>query len=129
SNTATTPAGLGHDVAIAGCVGGDFLGELLREALAARGLPVGGLREAAGSTSYTVVTEAPGVDRAFWHHLGANAAFDGSGLDFTGVDLLHTGYPPLLPALLPDDGGPLADLLERAPEEGRTTSRNLRSAV
>lgn len=125
SNTATTLAGLGHDVAIAACVGGDFLGELLREALAARGLPVSGLREAAGSTSYTVVTEAPGVDRAFWHHLGANAAFDGSGLDFTGVDLLHTGYPPLLPALLPDDGGPLADLLERAREEGVTTSLDL----
>ncbi len=70
------------------------------------------------ATSYSVVVQPPGADRVFWHHTGANATYDGAGLDVSGLDLLHLGYPALLPALLTDGGAPLAALLGRARAAG-----------
>jgi sugar/nucleoside kinase (ribokinase family) len=41
------------------------------------------------------------------------------------VEILHLGYPPLLPALLDHDGSPLLDLLQEARGRGITTSLDL----
>jgi sugar/nucleoside kinase (ribokinase family) len=119
-------AALGADVAVAGDAGDDPLGELLETLLAARGVDTGQIRRRAGeTTSYSLVLEATGRDRAFWHHVGANAAFDGAAVELAGADLLHVGYPSLLPALTADGGAALAALLARAREQGAITSLDL----
>ena len=51
--------------------------------------------------------------------------FDGTRVDVQGTDLLHVGYPPLLPGLLVDGGHPLHTLLRRAHAAGATTSLDL----
>ncbi|HEY5821600.1 MAG TPA: PfkB family carbohydrate kinase, partial [Propionibacteriaceae bacterium] len=84
-----------------------------------------GLSRIDASTSYTIVSQAPGRDRTFWHHLGANEFFDGRDLDLTGVDLVHIGYPNLMAQLYVDDGARLVDLFARAHELGCTTSVDL----
>src|SRR5690349_21711854 len=126
ANTGGMLAALGADVAVAGDAGDDPLGALLETMLAARGVDTTQIRRRAGeTTSYSLVLEAPGRDRAFWHHVGANAAFDGAAVDLGGTDLLHVGYPSLLPALTADGGAALAALLARAREQGAVTSLDL----
>ena len=124
ATTGRTLAALGVSSALAAAVGDDRLAALMRSLLAELGLPTR-LVEVPGSTSYSVVLQPPGRDRTFWHHTGANDHFDGVGLDLEGIDLLHLGYPNLLPALLPDDGMPLRPLLMRARSGGATTSVDL----
>ena len=126
ANTGSVLAGLGARVAVAGDAGDDELGALLETMLAARGLDTSNLRRRAGeTTSYSLVLEAPGRDRSFWHHIGANAGFDGAGLPLEGLGALHVGYPSLLPALTADGGAPLAALFERARAAGAVTSLDL----
>ena len=126
ANTGGALAALGADVAVAGDAGDDPLGALLETMLAARGVDTGQIRRRAGeTTSYSLVLEAPGRDRAFWHHVGANAAFDGATVELAGTDLLHVGYPSLLPALTADGGAALSALLARTREQGAITSLDL----
>ena len=77
------------------------------------------------TTSYSVVVQPPGTDRTFWHHVGANAAFDGRQLDVTSAPLLHLGYLPLLPRLIERSGEALVDLLQRARAAAVTTSMDM----
>ena len=74
------------------------------------------------STSYSVVLQPPDTDRTFWHHVGANASFDGRAVDVSAAPLLHLGYLPLLPRLTEDDGAALVELLARAGATRVTTS-------
>jgi len=124
-NTALALSGLGVDVDVQAFVGADPLGEIVRSELRSAGIRSSRLHSVAVGTSYSVVIEPPGRDRTFWHHTGANDLFDGSDVDLTGSDLLHVGYPMLLPALVTDDGEPLRRLLARAREAGVTTSLDL----
>jgi sugar/nucleoside kinase (ribokinase family) len=79
-------------------------------------------------TSYTdVMTEQGSGQRTFFHHRGANALWDGAGLDFKKIRarIFHLGYLLLLDALdAPDplDGTKAAALLRRAQEAGLKTS-------
>ena len=85
------------------------------------------LRQATGSTSsYSLVFEAPGLDRTFWHHIGSNALFDGREVEVTpGLDVVHLGYPNLLPALVADGAAPMHRMLTRLRAAGVTTSLDL----
>ncbi len=80
------------------------------------------------STSYTdVMTEIGNGRRTFFHNRGANALWDGSGLDFskTKARVFHLGYLLLLDALdAPDKtfGTKAARLLAEAQEAGLKTS-------
>ncbi|MGS2619567.1 carbohydrate kinase family protein [Micromonospora sp. LZ34] len=125
ANTGCGIAALGAPVRLAADVGDDDLGRLLRHMLATSAADLSGVRTVAGATSYSIVFDPPGGDRAFWHHLGANAQFDGSGIDMVGADLLHLGYPTALPRLHADHGAHLVDLLSRARRRGLTTSIDL----
>jgi sugar/nucleoside kinase (ribokinase family) len=126
ANTAGTLADLGMSVEVSAAVGDDDLGRFVAHAFRQRVGWTGNLDEIAGATtSYSLVVEAPGADRAFWHHTGANREFTGRELDFGASDILHLGYPPLLPALLVDEGAPLRALLQRARDAGTTTSVDL----
>lgn len=126
ANTGGALVGLGAEVRAAAAVGADELGEILVSKLAAEGFASSRLQASAtAATSYSFVIERPGEDRTFWHHTGANDEFDGTDVELEGIGLLHLGYPPLLPGLLPESGRPLRELLARARRAGATTSLDL----
>ncbi|UFU03229.1 PfkB family carbohydrate kinase [Ruania suaedae] len=124
ANAARTLQRLGHPVQACAVVGDDDLADVLRRQMVGPLLQAD-LIQVPGTTSYSLVLEPGGQDRAFWHHVGANAAFGAEALDLTDVDLLHLGYPSLLPGLLAGDGAPLLDLLRSARRQGVTTSVDL----
>jgi sugar/nucleoside kinase (ribokinase family) len=74
------------------------------------------------TTSYSIVVQPPGTDRAFWHHVGANASFDGRQVDVAAAPLLHVGYLPLLPRLIARAGAGLLRLFQEARSTAVTTS-------
>lgn len=126
ANTGLALAQLGTSVALAGCAGDDELGRLLVGALRRSGADTTGMAILPGEhTSYSVVLEASGADRVFWHHTGANGAFDGSQVDLSTARLLHLGYPSLLGRLHGDGGARLASVLGGARGLGVTTSVDL----
>ena len=126
SNTGGALAELDVPVQVVGDAGDDELGRTLVRLLESRGLGSDRIRLLPErSTSYTIVVQTPERDRSFWHHVGANAGFDGAAVDVHDADLLHVGYPPLLPALVADGGAQLDALLVRARTVGLTTSLDL----
>lgn len=125
-NTGRTLAALGAEVVALANVGNDELGQIVHSILAEDDHLDAQLSVISGSsTSYSLVFEPAGLDRTFWHHVGANADFDGTKISMDDVDIFHLGYPPLLPALFRDDGAPLHDLLTRARAAGAITSVDL----
>jgi sugar/nucleoside kinase (ribokinase family) len=125
-NTGIDLGDLGAPVRLITSVGDDELGHFVQDTLAALGQDIRGVVMAPrGSTSYSLILEPMGVDRTIWHHVGVNATFDGRSVDLAGIDLLHLGYPPLLPALLADRARRLDELLTRARNTGVTTSVDL----
>ena len=126
ANTGRVLAALGADVTPFATIGADDLGEVLLSKLSAEGFAAPRMTlSPSASTSYSLVLERDGVDRTFWHHTGANDEFDGTHVEFEGAQILHVGYPTLLPATLTDQGRPLRELLERARTAGVTTSLDL----
>lgn len=126
ANTARALGALGVPVLASALIGDDELGQYAERAVAALPGVTGRLTARPGrGTSYSLVLEPPGADRTFWHHTGVNCDFTGETVDLAGVDLLHVGYPSLLPALLSDGAAPLVALLARARAAGLTTSIDL----
>ena len=126
ANTGLALAAAGIPTRVCSRVGDDPLGEIARRLLAEQGVDLEGITTTAGAaTSYSIVLQLPGRDRTFWHHPGANAAFTGREVNLDGVDILHLGYPPLLPELLADDAAPLLNLLKEARSRQITTSLDL----
>lgn len=125
ANTGRALARRGLAVGAAAAVGDDALAGVLRELLRREGLARTDLAAVAGSTSYSLVFEPAGLDRCFWHHTGANDHFTGADVAVDTARVLHLGYPPLLPAMLADDGAPIAALFGRARAAGGTTSLDL----
>jgi sugar/nucleoside kinase (ribokinase family) len=126
ANTGLGLAQLGMPARLAADVGNDGLGALLVGMLDGPNVDTSGVRRVpGGATSYSVVVQPPGADRTFWHHVGTNATFDGAAVDLRGAQLLHIGYPPILPALAACEGAGLLALLERAGAAGVTTSVDL----
>jgi sugar/nucleoside kinase (ribokinase family) len=124
--TGSVLAAMGATVTLQACIGDDDLGRTVRSAAARSGASAVLLDAVAGSgTSYSVVIDVPGRDRTFWHHTGANAAYDGTRVGMAGTDLIHLGYPGLLPALTAHGGAAWRDLLRRARHEQVTTSVDL----
>jgi sugar/nucleoside kinase (ribokinase family) len=126
ANTGLALAVAGVPTRVCSRVGNDRLGEIARRLLTEQGVDLQGVTTTAGAaTSYSIVLQLPGRDRTFWHHPGANAVFKGQEVSLDGVDILHFGYPPLLPALLVDDAAPLLNLLKEARSRHITTSLDL----
>ncbi|GGM64899.1 carbohydrate kinase family protein [Microbacterium saperdae] len=126
ANTGGVLADLGADITPFATIGADEFGTLLRSRLESRGFPIATLDVSDHlATSYSLVIEKPGLDRTFWQHTGANDEFDGTGIPVNSFDLLHVGYPSLLPALRSDHGRPLHELFARARSAGTTTSLDL----
>lgn len=126
ANTGGNLAALGAPVFLSADLGDDELGTSMLSSLRQLGADCGDIRQVAGqTTSYSLVFEPPGADRCFWHHVGANGSFDGKRVDVGGADLVHLGYPPLLPLTYVDGGARLEDFMVRVREAGATTSLDL----
>ncbi len=113
----------------AGLVGKDSLGERVFEHCAKHGIDTKHLKATdEAPTSYTdVMTEKAGGRRTFFHNRGANALWDGAGLDFSKSKArqFHLGYLLLLDALDVADkkfGTKGAALLAKAQAAGLKTS-------
>ncbi|HVY68541.1 MAG TPA: carbohydrate kinase family protein [Verrucomicrobiae bacterium] len=116
-------------LAAAGLVGKDALGEEILADCAKNKIDTRWLKSVPNAaTSYTdVMTEAGSGRRTFFHYRGANALWDGEGLDFnkTKARIFHLGYLLLLDALDASDkkhGTVAAGLLAAAQEAGLKTS-------
>ncbi|MDO4557879.1 MAG: carbohydrate kinase family protein, partial [Planctomycetia bacterium] len=107
SNTAIDLAKLGVSVGVAGCVGADAAGQLVRSTLDGAGVDVSGIRvvdaEAAAMvrnhtgvdmtrTAGTVVVNVEGDDRRFISTPGANDAFSAADLPDHWVDSAKVFY-------------------------------------
>lgn len=121
--------GVAFPLHAAGLVGKDPLGDLILEDCRAHKIDSKYLRStSAAATSFTdVMTEINGGRRTFFHYRGANALWDGEGLEFTKVKarIFHLGYLLLLDALDARDkkfGTRAAALLAAAQEAGMKTS-------
>ena len=138
-NTGLALASLGVPTQLIASAGSDQLGRVLVALLASSSADTAGITSLDGrGTSYSIVVDVPGRDRTFWHHIGANAAFDGSGvidrivaaarLPGPGIaagaqdTILHLGYPTHLPALYADGGAALVRLVGAARSAGATVS-------
>jgi len=126
ANTGGTLAALGAPTSLSADLGDDELGLSTLNSLRQLGANCDGVRQVPGqTTSYSLVFEPPGDDRCFWHHVGANASFDGTRVDPDGADLVHVGYPALLPLMYADAGAHLERLLARVRGTGATASLDL----
>jgi sugar/nucleoside kinase (ribokinase family) len=149
SNTGLALAALGVPTQLVAAAGSDELGRVLVELLAASAADTAGIARLAGrDTSYSVVVDFAGRDRTFWHHIGANAAFDGGGVvemvekaargaggpasegarDASGAavePILHLGYSTHLPALYAEGGAALIRLVDAARAAGAMVSLDM----
>jgi sugar/nucleoside kinase (ribokinase family) len=113
----------------AGLVGQDDLGRVILEDCRKHSIDTRYLQSTPlAPTSYTdVMTEQANGHRTFFHHRGANALWNGAGLDFkkTRARMFHLGYLLLLDALDAPDarhGTKAAALLRQAQAAGLKTS-------
>lgn len=127
ANTGSTLAALGSSVRLSGLVGNDPLGRVVVDwARSIDGLDTSGITVTEdASTSYSVIVQPRGRDRAIWHYTGANDLFDGRGVELDREVLVHIGYPPLLPAMYARDGALLIDVMRSASGVGATTSLDM----
>jgi sugar/nucleoside kinase (ribokinase family) len=126
ANTGLTLVAAGVPTRVCARVGNDPLGEIARRLLGEHGVDLEDVTTTSGAaTSYSIVLQMADHDRTFWHHPGANALFTGREVTLDRVDILHVGYPPLLPAILADDAAPLISLFKEARSRGITTSLDL----
>jgi sugar/nucleoside kinase (ribokinase family) len=125
-NTAVALARLGIQVGLAAPVGGDRLGEILRQSLRAEGVDdsnVITVKEARTSVSLVLV-ESSG-ERRLLHFRGANAHFSACHLNWDvvkGARFFHYASAFALPAF---DGAPLELALKRARDLDCLTSVNI----
>jgi sugar/nucleoside kinase (ribokinase family) len=122
ANTGLTLAALGTPVELVTDIGDDWLGAHLRAALTTSGTTVRVNTRDDVATSHSLILQPSTGDRTVFHHLGANASFDGTDLPDGDTDYLHIGYPPLLPALTAHAGHRFKQMLTVAKARDVTTS-------
>jgi sugar/nucleoside kinase (ribokinase family) len=128
ANTGLAMAALGCSVALMGLVGDDPLGNLLLTMLEGRGAALNITRTEQAGTAYGIVLAPPQTDRMFLECPGCNAIFAPDHLNYTLIGqsrLFHFGYPPLMPALLADEGAPLETMFARVKALGVATSLDM----
>lgn len=127
-NTGLAMSAFGNRVALLGLIGEDRLGDVLLELLAGHGAELHLRRSAAAGTAYGFVIAPPGTDRVFLECPGCNATFTAADVDYGLVArsrLLHFGYPPLMPAMVADEGAELVAMFERVRGLGVATSLDM----
>lgn len=128
ANTGLAMKFFGADVALAGKIGGDSFGDMILSAFARQGTEGNLIRRADDTSSYTVVLTAPGMDRIFLNHPGANDTFCAEDLSeelLRDSALFHLGYPPLMRKMYENGGEGLIEVLKKAKSAGAVTSLDL----
>lgn len=121
---------LGIPTGLMGKVGNDQFGQAILTILRSHdpALADAMIVSDAEPTSYSIVVEPPGVDRAFMHCSGANDTLVADDFDSTrweGARLFHFGYPPIMPSMHAGDGKELIKLFKRVKDSGLTTSLDM----
>lgn len=123
ANTAIALSKLGAKVSILGSTGDDRLGQFLLEELRKYEIDLRGLKTRSHcSTSATMVLVHPDGERSFLHHIGANALFSLSDVDFSQIQecgVLHIAGALVMPGI---DGPPTAQILRTARRHGIVTT-------
>ena len=128
ANTGLAMKILGADVRLAGKIGDDSFGDMIRGIVSGYGAEEGLICREGESSSYTVVLALPGLDRTFLHHPGANDTFTAEDLSeelLEGTALFHFGYPPLMKKMYENDGEGLLAVMQKAKASGAATSLDL----
>jgi sugar/nucleoside kinase (ribokinase family) len=119
---------LGADVRLMGKIGRDSFGEMVLNILSKYGVTEGMIVSPEVSTSYSVIIAAPGVDRVFLHHPGANDTFGASDIDESMLKdavLFHFGYPPIMKNIYQNGGEELYHILKRVKDMNIATSMDM----
>ncbi|MDZ7723694.1 MAG: carbohydrate kinase family protein [candidate division KSB1 bacterium] len=119
---------LGMRTQLIGKIGDDFFGsgilDLLKKINADDGMTVVDGEQ----TSYSIVLAIPGIDRMFLHNPGANDSFRAADINYDLVKqarLFHFGYPPVMQAMLQNNGDELVNMYKRVKKMGVTTSLDM----
>jgi sugar/nucleoside kinase (ribokinase family) len=128
ANTGLAFAQMGVSTAFVAKLGQDEFGKLTLERLAQAG-EVSGVRMMNGeATAYSIVLAPPGIDRIFLHNPGPNDTFVSDDIDFSAVKparLFHFGYPPIMKAVVENEGYELVKIFRLAKQCGVTTSLDM----
>jgi len=128
ANTGIALHRIGVPVALMGKAGDDAFGEILDGLMSAAGC-AGAVRRVPGEeTSYTIVLAPPGIDRVFLHNPGANDTYTAADIDYDVVrhaKLFHFGYPPLMKAMIANEGDELVRVFAHAKQCGVTTALDM----
>jgi sugar/nucleoside kinase (ribokinase family) len=119
---------LGADVTLAGKIGDDQFGGIIKKIIAGYGCAEELSVDRGSSTSYSVVLAFPGVDRIFLHNPGANDAFCAEDISedaLADVRHFHLGYPPLLRRMFLHEGAELQNILSAVKSKGIFTSLDM----
>ncbi len=130
SNTGLNLNRLGIDAALMGKIGEDLFGRAILDMVRRYGehLTAGMIVTPGAVSSYTLVINPPGTDRAFLHCAGANETFGADDVRYElleGARLFHFGYPPIMRRIYMNDGAELAAMFRRAKATGVTTSLDM----
>lgn len=132
-NTGIALHRLGLRTTLVARVGDDQLASVLAD-LVHRAVPTGAARLVATAdemTSYSLIFNRPGEDRSIAHFPGVNDTFVANDVPpelLRTAALLHVGYPPLMAALVADNGRELTRLLSTAHSSGVATSLDMANA-
>ena len=128
ANTGTAMKLLGAQVRLAGKVGDDDFGKLIRENLKKWDADGDMIVSKEANTSYSVVLAIPGTDRIFIHDAGANDEFTSDDVKeelLEGVSLFHFGYPPIMKKMYENNGEELVKLFGRVKAAGAAVSLDM----
>lgn len=128
ANSGLAFARMGVNTAFVAKLGQDEFGKLTLEHLSRAG-DVSSVRVLANeTTSYSIVLAPPGIDRIFLHNPGPNDTFASEDIDFASIKnarLFHFGYPPIMKAVVENDGYELVKIFRIAKQSGITTSLDM----
>ncbi|NMB01270.1 MAG: carbohydrate kinase family protein [Firmicutes bacterium] len=128
SNTGVALKRLGFSPVLIARIGDDYVGDIIRSILQQEEIKLDHITCVSGATtSYTIVLNPPGTDRAFIHYPGTNDTFTADDVTLTDIDagIFHLGYPPLMRELYINRGENLERLFRRVKGEGWITSLDM----
>lgn len=130
ANTGLALAKLGNtQVEIVARVGNDYFGSTISHMLDdAEGIHHWLSRDEQVATSYSVIIAKKGIDRIIFHDSGANNTFRTDAIPFhamQSVSLVHFGYPPMMQAMIANNGKELIHMFTMFKRQGATTSLDM----
>lgn len=128
SNTGLAMKLLGANVSLAGKIGDDAFGNMIKKTFEDYGAADGLIISEGESTSYSVILAIPGIDRIFLHHNGPNNTFCADDIpeeNLKDAALFHFGYPPLMRNMYINEGEELVKVLKKARDAGAAVSLDL----